>query len=384
MNRRPPLKVVLGQPSWTIASRDVRLSVTRAGGHIGPIVFDRGGRKIRPYSIAPWHNERLARNLPQVIRALRGDFFCMPFGGNASSLHGEQYPVHGETANRNWRLTGFERRGDKIELRLRMRTQIRAGQVDRLIRLVDGQNNVYCQHLIDISGPMNFAHHAMIKFPAIQKSGLVSTSPHIFGQVFPEPVERPENRGYSILKPGATFDSLTRVPTTTGDLADLTAFPDRLGYEDVAQILNDPTAELAWSAVSFPAQQFVWFTLKDPRVLTGTVFWISNGGRHYPPWNGRHVGVLGIEEATSYFFYGLKESVMPNPFNKRGVKTAFEFQAGRPLSVNVISGIALTPRGFDRVENIEPRGSGVRLTAASGKHVEVPVSLEFLNSSGPA
>ena len=278
----------------------------------------------------------------------------------------------------------FRRRGDEVDLRLRLRTQIRPGQVDRLLRLVDGQNNVYCQHVVDLSGPMSFAHHAMIKFPATPKSGLVRTSPQIFGQVFPEPVELPENRGYSILKPGATFDSLARVPTITGELADLTAFPDRFGYEDVVQILNDPSANMAWSAVSFPAQQFVWFTLKDPRVLTGTVFWSSNGGRHYPPWNGRHVGVLGIEEATTYFIYGLKESVAPNPFTKLGVKTAIQIKTGQPLSVNVISGIALTPRGFDRVEQIEPRGNGVRLTSASGKHVDTPVNLEFMYGPGTA
>jgi hypothetical protein len=231
---------------------------------------------------------------------------------------------------------------------------------------------------------MSFAHHAMIKFPDEPKSGLVSTSRQIYGQVFPEPVELPENRGYSILKPGAKFDDLARVPMITGDMADLTAYPDRRGFEDIVQILNDPAADLAWSAVSFPGERYAWFTLKDPRVLTGTVFWNSNGGRHYPPWNGRHVNVLGIEEATTYFIYGLKESVEPNPFTKLGVKTAFPFKPGQPLNVNLISGIALTPRGFDRIEQIEPRGDGVRLTSASGKHVDVPVDLKFLYETATA
>jgi len=382
MSSSPALKTVLGQPSWTISNRDVKLSVTRAGGHMAPVVFDRQGRKIAPYSVAPWHSEKPMPGMPAVLRALRGDFFCMPFGGNAAPYEGEQYPVHGETANRNWQLVNLKKQGDNTDLTLRLRTRIRPGQVDKLLRIVEGQNVVYCRHRIELeSGLMSFAHHAMLKFPKTPKSGLVSTSRQVHGQVFPEPVELPENRGYSILKPGAKFDELARVPTITGEVADISAYPDRRGFEDIAQILNDPASDFAWSAVSFPAERYVWFTLKDPRVLTGTVFWISNGGRHYPPWSGRHVGVLGVEEATTYFISGLKESAQANPFTKIGVKTAFQFAAGRPLNVSLISGIALTPRGFDRVATVEPRGTGIRLTAESGKRVDVPVDLEFITEA---
>jgi len=347
---------------------------------MAPVVFDCRGRKIAPYSVAPWHNEKPLRQILPLLQALRGDFFCMPFGANATPFRGEQHQVHGETANNKWTFVKFERTAASVELHLRMRTSVRPGRVDKLIRLVDGHNVVYCRNRIELnSGPMSFAYHAMIKFPEAPRSGLISTSPMIYGQVFPEPAELPENRGYSILKPGATFDQLSRVPTITGDFADISTYPDRRGYEDIAQILNDPKSTLAWSAVSFPKNQYVWFTLKDPRVLTGTVFWFSNGGRHYPPWNGRHTCVLGVEEATSYF-YGLKESAQPNPFTKLGVRTAFDFEVGRPLDVGVISGIAITPRGFDRVRSIDPNAKGIRLTADSGKKVDVPVDLEFLRN----
>jgi len=303
----------------------------------------------------------------------------MPFGFNSTPFRGEQHPVHGETANRNWTFVKLHRDGPVIELHLRMRTRIRAGQVDKLIRLVEGQNVVYCRHVIDMpSGPMCFAHHAMLRFPDEPKSGLISTSRYVFGQVFPEPVELPENRGYSILKPGAEFSSLACVPTITGEFTDLSSYPDRRGFEDVAQVLNDPDSEFAWSAVSFPTQRYVWFALKNPRVLSGTVFWFSNGGRHYPPWNGRHVGVLGIEEATSYFIYGLKASVHSNPFSKKGFQTALNCASGHPLSVNLISGIAIIPRGFDRVQTIEPHGTGIRLISCSGKYVDVPVDMQFV------
>jgi hypothetical protein len=379
MNRRPSLKTVLGQPSWTITSDDVQLSVTRTGGHVAPVVFDRRGRKIAPYSIAPWHDEKLPAGTPPLIKVLRGDFFCMPFGGNQTPYRDEKYPLHGETANRAWRLIGASRADDCTELHLRIETNVRSGRVDKLIRLVDGHNVVYSRHVVAVeAGPMCFAHHAMLKFPDEPNCGLISTSPFKFGQVFPEPVEQPENRGYSILKPGAEFDSLANVPTITGEPTDLSSYPARRGYEDAVQILNEPDADFAWTAVSFPKLGYVWFSFKDPRVLTGTLFWITNGGRHYPPWNGRHVNVLGLEELTGYFFYGLHESARDNPFTRRGFKTAFRMDPKRPLAVNMISGVALTPSGFDRVQSIEPYGAGVRLSASSGKRVDVPVDVQFL------
>ncbi len=85
--------------------------------------------------------------------------------------------------------------------------------MDKRIWLVEGQNTIYSQHVITgMSGPMNLGHHAMLRFPDTPGSGLVSTSRFVYGQVFPGAFERPEDRGYSWLKPGAEFKSLNRVP----------------------------------------------------------------------------------------------------------------------------------------------------------------------------
>jgi len=55
----------------------------------------------------------------------------------------------------------------------------------------------------------------------------------VFGQVFPQAFERPENGGYSFLKPGAEFKSLDAVPAINGETADLTRYPARRGFEDL-------------------------------------------------------------------------------------------------------------------------------------------------------
>ena len=49
---------------------------------------------------------------------------------------------------------------------------------------------------VGATGPTTVGHHAMLKFPDEPGSGVISTSRFVYGQVFPEPVERPDSRGH--------------------------------------------------------------------------------------------------------------------------------------------------------------------------------------------
>jgi hypothetical protein len=372
-----------GQPSWRLASAGVETFVTHMGGHLGPVTFDRRGRKFQPYSVAPWAEEPADSLLPPILRALRGDFFCLPFGGNATPFRGEKHPVHGETANARWQFESSEAQGARTCLHLSLKTKVRPGRVDKRIWLVDGENVVYSQHVVSgMSGPMNLGHHAMLKFPDVPGSGRVSTSPFVYGQVFPQEFELPEKGGYSWLKLGAEFDSLEKVPTLDGKMADLTRYPARRGFEDLVMLVSDAQVPFAWTAVTFPQQRYVWFALKDPRILRQTVFWISNGGRHYPPWNSRHINVMGLEEVCSYFHTGLAESARPNPISAKGFPTYLTLNPKRPLVVPYIMGVATIPRGFDRVASIRGAAGGraVVLRSANGRTAEARVHLDFLQA----
>jgi len=379
------LRLVLGQPSWRLASTDVEVFVTQLGGHLGPVVFDRLGRRIQPLAVAPWAEEELPSDVPPILRVLRGDFLCLPFGGNAKPFGGERHPVHGETANATWAFESLDREDPATTLHLSLKTRIRRGQVDKFITLVDGHQAVYTRHRISgMKGPMCLGHHAMLRFPDRPGSGSVSTSPFVVGRVLPEPTERPEQRGYSLLKPGAGFTTLQEVPTITGEKCDLSRYPARRGFEDIAMLVSDTEVPFAWTAVSFPRERYVWLALKDPRVLRSTVFWFSNGGRHYPPWSGRHVNVMGLEEVTSYFHYGLTESAHMNELCERGYPTSVMLHPDRPLVVNSIMAVAGTPLGFDRVAAVETNlesAGGILVRSVSGKMIEVPLNLDFLRTN---
>ena len=121
-------RVVLGQASWRLASDQVEAFVTETGGHLGPVIFDRHGRRLQPYSVAPWAEEKPVAPLPPILQVLRGDFFCLPFGGNSTLFRGEKHPVHGETANRPWKFESLETRKDRTCLHLSLKTKIRPGR----------------------------------------------------------------------------------------------------------------------------------------------------------------------------------------------------------------------------------------------------------------
>jgi len=371
------MKTVQGQPSWRLTSREVEAYITQQGGHLAPVTFDRSNRKFRPYSVAPWCEEKLPASVPPLLKALRGDFFCMPFGMNAERFRGEQHPVHGETAQSRWELKSLQ----DGHLHASLRTRVRRGRVEKHILLRDGHHAVYSQHVISgMSGPMNLGHHATLKFPEEDGSGVISTGRFVYGLVFPGAFERAEERGYQALKPGAEFSSLERVPMISGETTDLTRYPARRGYEDLAMVVSDADAAFGWTAVTFPKQRYVWFALKNPRVLRNTLFWISNGGRHYPPWNGRHVSVMGLEEITSYFHCGLAASARPNPLSQRGYPTSLSLHAQRPTVINYIMAATAIPAGFDRVAAIEAGDSqqSVSLRSVSGKVVQATVDVGFL------
>ena len=348
--------------------------MTQTGGHLGPVTFDRKGQRIRPFSIAPWAQEKIDPAFPTLLKALRGDFFCLPFGGNGTPFRGEKHPPHGETANAKWTLEW----SDASSLHLSMRMMTRRGRVDKFITLPDDHDAVYQRHIVSgMSGPMSVGHHAMLKFPDYEAAGVVSSSGFKSAQVLPMPFEQPVNRGYSILKTGAPFTTLTRVPMMTGHTTDVARYPARRGFDDLVMLSDQRRGRLsdyaAWTAVTFPKEGFVWFALKDPNVLRNTILWLSNGGRHYPPWNGRHINVMGIEEVTSHFHIGLAESV------KAGA--TIELNPRKPLTVNYIIAVAPIPRGFDRLASITRERGGVKLRSDSGRTVRVAVDIDFLHGT---
>jgi hypothetical protein len=259
-----------------------------------------------------------------------------------------------------------------------LQTRVRSGKITKIIEAHTGETNLYQTHLLEgFRGGMCLGHHAMLDFIR-NGPGRLSTSKLRLAQVLPAPFENPAQGGYCSLKQGAWFRRLERVPMADGGIADLTRYAAREGFDDLVMLHHKEAEDFAWAAVVFPEKKFVWFSLKNPAHLASTVLWHSNGGRHYSPWNGRHRGVLGVEDVTSYFHLGLAASLAKNPWKDKGIPTAISFKSGRITRIPYIMGVAPIPAGFDSVRSIERTANGIRLEAASGAHIDHTVLTEFL------
>lgn len=374
----PRLEKINGALSWRFSADRVKAWLTREGGKLAPVEFRLGRKVIQPYAIAPWRPDEVGPGAPPVLRNLRGDFFCAPFGGNSQPWHGERHTVHGETASAPWTLVGVQRADGVVRLTARIQTKVRRGRVVKAIELRDGETNVYCRHVLEgYTGSLCLGHHAMLRFPAEDGSGLVAVAPFRRGQVCPVPTERAAQGGYQSLSFGAVFRRLDRVPLATGGNADLSRYPARAGYEDLVMV-SGPSGPLGWTAVSFPAEGYLWFGLKDPAVLPSTVLWHSNGGRHYAPWSGRHRRVLGLEEVAGNFAFGLAASAGPNPLRRLGIPTTVRLSPSRPLTVNYIMGVVPIPARFGHVARVRRHAGGVTFVDRDGREAATAVDWTFL------
>lgn len=374
---------IWGQDAFLLKSRCIELAVTATGGMLGPVsFFVNEGAPIRPYAIAPWAEEPPVPGIPSMLTTLRGDWICSAFGENSEPHLGRQLPPHGETANQRWHCMDRVATTAGSWLRLGLELPLQGGRCEANTALVSDHSVIYQRHdFSGFSGPINPGHHATLSFPDVAGAGRLSFSKFIHARTYIEPTERPENRGYSWLKPDVEITDLAAVPCVDGSLTDLTRFPARRGFEDVAIVCTDPRLEFGWSAVTFPEQRYVWFALRDPRQLASTLLWFSNGGRHFPPWNGRHINVMGIEDITGFFHVGLAASSRSNLLTERGIRTCIEPDSQGRLRIAYIQGVARIPAAFDRVAAIRrvPQG-GISLLSDSGITVPVRCEIDFLQT----
>jgi hypothetical protein len=302
----------------------------------------------------------------------------MPFGGG--EIRGESHTPHGETATAKWTFVSAATAGKVRELTLVMNVRVRPGRVTKRLSLVDGHNTVYVRHTLEgFSGRMPLGHHATLAMPETPGSVLLATSAIRFGMTPPAAPGNPAVGEYHSIALGKRFAKLSQVPLRFRDesTGDFSAFPARRGYCDIISVFHRPAAAPAWTAATFAREGFLWFSLKDPRVLPALVMWVENHGRHIAPWNGRN-NCLGLEDVCAFFAMGLAPSLAKNVLNRAGVPTALELSPKRPTAIHYIEGVAKTPAGFGRVRNATFSPGKVCFTDERGRRVVVKVCHEFL------
>ena len=365
------------RPSYTIANEKLKVYITVEGGHLTADFF-LGGKVINPFFIAPWWREAPYLNEDRILNILRGDFFCMPFGGNEDEYNGINYPVHGETCNNSWELENWDKQEDTQKICLAMDLSLQHGRVKKQIEIRENEPIIYSTHSFEgLSFKTPVGHHPTLIFPEEVGSGIIDFSPIKKAFTTPVPTENPENRGYSRLNPGIEITDLKKIPAIDGSTMDITKYPTPFGYEDIVLLINDDSRRFSYSAVTIPSKGYLYFQLKNPRVLSKTLLWMSNGGRHYPPWNGRVRAVMGIEEITAYYHYGIRQSIEKNHLQELGVNTYLDIN--EDTKIKLIIGLIPIKEDFKGVKDIQEKDENtITIMGKNGEVIDVPCDITFL------
>lgn len=376
---QPMLREVCGQPSFALATSTVELAVARWGAMLAPVkFFADSDAPISPYAVAPWWSEAPAA--PPILQGLRGDFFCSAFGDNDEPWAGRMLSPHGDTANQPWhyvhRISTLE--GSALRLALDLPTQ--GGRCIATTVLVDGHQFIYQRHeLSGLDRPLNPGHHAMLKCPPTPGAAVLSFSPHVLVSTPPPHLNSTGLMQRTRLRPGCEAEDASCLMGVDGSSIDATRFPGTVGVDDAFMVCADPAVEHAWSAATFPDARYAWLSLRNRAQLPATFVWLSNGGRCEPPWNSRHVGVLGLEDMMGYYCAGLAASARMNELNERGIATCMSVRRDAVVRIAYIQGVVRIPRDFDAVAAVALVSRGeLLITSRSGCEVRVPCRWEFL------
>lgn len=361
-----------------IEARGISFQFNPIGGNITDLTIDAGDGQVplRPLHTAPWvtGSEKMPDNVALVERQLAGDFFCAPFGKRPG------VPIHGWTANGTWRRDGVATGDHGAQTTLyRLSQKVEGAEVVKELTVCPDHPFVYQRHcLIGGSGHFPIAHHAMVHVPGGAKLSFSSKS---FGVAPETPVETDPNRGRSVLAYPQKFQSLSEVQTAAGGHVDASFYPFDQIHEDALLLVGEPGARIGWSAALAKADGFLFFAVKDAKRLPETMLWMSNGGRSYSPWLGRHTGVLGIEEiATSCHQNGRFEST--GELSPHGVATGLVLGKLDGVDIRYGFGAIQAPSHWGEVVDIRVTETTVTLVDRGGDEICLPfLGSHFLGDS---
>lgn len=312
------------------------LGVQRLGAMLAPVRFKlHDGSLVEPLHIPAWADTPLSPDLPGVVRGLRGEWPCVPFGHDrrsglvddwadivvGPSVLPAESPPHGVSANSDW--DWVESAEDRLSLRLIYPSDHPIEWVEREI-MPDHQSPAVDCHLkvmprADCRLPLGV--HPTLALPKMVGAARLSIPSSTSIRSFPGSLEE----GSEIFRSNAVCDDIRDVPAHKGGTIDASALPLEGQGEDLLQLVGVETGQvfldnpeqgyrfsLTWSAADFPS----------------LLIWFSNRGRHYAPWNGEHAA-LGLEPICSAFDLGERMASADNPIARQGIATACDLKAGQ-------------------------------------------------------
>ncbi|MBZ9759184.1 hypothetical protein LB524_28245 [Mesorhizobium sp. ESP6-5] len=311
------------------------LTVQRLGAMLAPVTFLLAdGRQVSPMHVAPWSNEAETEALPGILRKLRGEWPCVPFGysvpaegwpENWSRVMGPPEPdeeVHGHSSNHDW--TWRDAESGSLSLMLAYPGGSPIERVERTVRpdpsapAVDIEFKILVRHACRL--PIGL--HPVFRLPTEIGAAALELGCFDHGHTYPHDVEP----GAELFARDRSFTDLTSVPARAGGVADASRLPLAVDTEELLQIEGlDATVALVNHTDGYRVR-LRWQQEHFPSLL----LWYSNRGRKAAPWNARHLAI-GIEPICSPFGLGPATAKADNPISRSGIATALEFSPEKPF-----------------------------------------------------
>ncbi len=321
------------------ASTRVTGEVQALGAMLGPVEFKLSdGRLISPLAVAPWCDDSGPEHdaLPGVLKRLRGDWPCVPFGmttvpdglpsdwrplsGHVSD-HIDHAP-HGYCSNGLWDLQQMGSSGVKAEI-----VYPQEHAIERLERTVianaedaavDIGLTVHARR--DTRLPIGF--HPTFRLP--DRAGaarLEFGGSKVKAWTYPIPAEP----GRSLIAANQRNVRLDQILGVNGLPVSIQQLPFDSPSEDIVLLTGtEGRVDLCNNDEGYRVS-LTW----DSRALPSCLLWLSNFGRQFYPWCGRF-RAIGIEPVAAAFDLRLNYKNDRNPLNALGIPTDVAFKASEP------------------------------------------------------
>jgi galactose mutarotase-like enzyme len=328
----------LGSLAWDRG----RLDVQALGGMMGPVevVLD-DGRAIRPFAVAAWADhppQDWEATAPPLLKRLRGDWLCLPFGlpgkprtdldadwlaGLDKELESPDPAQHGACSNADWRLESAKPHA--LTMSFAPDAKFPISRIERRISAADGAPTIEVETRIAARAPceLPWGVHPTFRLPDQPGAFEIGFGGNVTAFTYPGFFEA----GVSRVAHGEICAGIDAVPMLDGSTHSFASLPFAFDTEELLLLArHNGVARLTNRAEGYRVVM-EW----DPAVFPGLLLWVSNRGRRYAPWNGRHLG-LGVEPVCAPFDLGYAHAVNPkSPLRAHGVATATRFSPGRDL-----------------------------------------------------
>lgn len=319
---------------WKILSQNIEAKLHALGGTMAPVTFTLpDGQRVQPFQISDWAERPEAASLPPVMRHLRGDFACVPFGASApppsapdawKSLFSPNpafTETHGVCANHDWSLVDQQPTSLTIGIDYPETHPVR--RVEKQITLddaasaVDVELRIYARQAERIAVGV----HPVLAIGK-EPGGVEIEAPFQFGRTFPGDYLP----GVSRFARDAPFATLGEIPMQGGGTANANSLPLPFNSEEVIQLCGaEGRFRLKRRAPAY-VLEFRWDAEKFPSLLLG----LANGGRKDAPFDGNWYA-LYVEAVASAFGIGSTIASNPeNPIAQKGVRTWIELVPETP------------------------------------------------------